>query len=132
GCAPEVASDGAGESSSSEVSPASCGWANGIPARRIDNSVRLCFFERGYPGPLSWLCPKSDSRDSAVPPDVRKRSALPYRFVMNSGLRPKKLGIAQESKWRTCRKAKGLPHIRRHSRRLLGQSPLSPSLTVGL
>jgi len=30
-----------------------------------------------------------------MPPDVRKRSALPFRFVMNSGLRPNKLGIAQ-------------------------------------
>jgi hypothetical protein len=32
-----------------------------------------------------------------MPPDVRKRSALPFRFVMNSGLRPNKLGIAQNS-----------------------------------
>ena len=32
-----------------------------------------------------------------MPPDVRKRSALPFRFLMNSGLRPDKLGIAQKS-----------------------------------
>jgi len=30
-----------------------------------------------------------------MPPDVRKRSALPFRFIMNLGLRPNKLGIAQ-------------------------------------
>lgn len=33
-----------------------------------------------------------------MPPDVRKRSALPFRFVMKSGLRPNKLGIAPKSK----------------------------------
>jgi len=38
-----------------------------------------------------------DSRDWAMPPDVRKRSALPFRFVMNSGLRPNKLGVAEDS-----------------------------------
>ena len=57
--------------------------------------------------------------DSAMPPDVRKRAALPFRLIMNSGLRPNKLGRAQKFKWQTSRKAKGLPHIRRHSRRLL-------------
>jgi hypothetical protein len=30
-----------------------------------------------------------------MPPDVRKRSALPSSFTMNSGLRPQPLGKAQ-------------------------------------
>ena len=40
----------------------------------------------------------------------------------DSGPTPQQLGIAQKSKVRSCRKAKGLPHIRWHSRRLLAKS----------
>ena len=35
-----------------------------------------------------------------MPLDVRQRSALPVPVLVNSGLRPNKLGEAQESKWR--------------------------------
>jgi hypothetical protein len=36
-------------------------------------------------------------RDSAMPPDVRKRSALPSSCIKDQGLRPRELGGAQES-----------------------------------
>src|SRR6185295_12114659 len=35
-----------------------------------------------------------------MPLDVRKRSALPVRLLMNSGLRPNKSGRSPRSKWR--------------------------------
>src|SRR5437762_13892129 len=38
-------------------------------------------------------------------------------FDNEFGAAPQQLGIAQKSRWLTCRKAEGLPHIRRHSRR---------------
>ena len=46
-------------------------------------------------------------------------SALHFRpaFIINSGLRPDPPGVAQ-IRMAHCRKAKGLPHIKRHSRRL--------------
>ena len=49
-----------------------------------------------------------------MPLDVRKRSALPFRFLMNSGLRLNKLGVAQKWKWRlpgrpkACRTSDGI------------------------
>src|ERR1043165_8990790 len=58
---------------------------------------------------------------AALPPDVRKRSALPFRLTMNLGLCPNKLGVAQNRR-QSCRKARGLPHISRHSRRVLGKA----------
>jgi len=50
-----------------------------------------------------------------MPPDVRKRSALPSIGSMNLGLRPK-TWAQPVIQFRTCRKAEGLPHSRRHSR----------------
>ena len=57
-----------------------------------------------------------------MPPDVRTRSALPSSFETNSGLRPNHHWAKPKIQMVTCRKAKGLPHIRRHSRGLFGQS----------
>ena len=37
--------------------------------------------------------------DSAMPLDVRKRSALPFRFIMNSGPRPQQVGHSPKFKW---------------------------------
>ena len=40
----------------------------------------------------SW---KVTHAGAALPPDVRKRSALPFRFLLNPGLRPQRSGVAQ-------------------------------------
>lgn len=56
-----------------------------------------------------------------MPSDVRKRSAVSFSLVMNRGLRPRKLGIAQKFKWRACLKSKGVSRITWHRRRLFGQ-----------
>src|SRR5438309_11021241 len=50
---------------------------------------------------------KFSQQDSALPPDVRKRSALPSIGSMNLGLRPK-TWAPPEIQFRTCRKAGGL------------------------
>ena len=57
---------------------------------------------------------RSDSPDSALPPDVRKRS-LPASLDNEFGAARQKPGIAQKFRWFTYRKAKGLPHTRGHS-----------------
>jgi len=54
-------------------------------------------------------------RGAALPSDLRKRSALPSILSSNSGSARKK-GRSPEFFKRPSRKARGLPHIRRHSR----------------
>ena len=46
-------------------------------------------------GAVPRALPKELNAGAALPPDVRKRYALPFRLTMNSGLRPNKLGVAQ-------------------------------------
>jgi len=72
-------------------------------------------FKKRYGG----LRVKSDSL-SAMPTDVRKRSALPSNFNDEFGAAPQ-LGIAQ-NRDAHLPEGKGLPHISRQSRRLLGKA----------
>src|ERR1041384_54776 len=57
-----------------------------------------------------------------MPPDVRKRSALPSLLAMGLGASPQQIGRSPKSSRQFCRKAKRLPHINRHSRRGFLQS----------
>jgi hypothetical protein len=56
-----------------------------------------------------------------MPTDVRKRCALPSNFNNEFGAAPQ-LGIAQNPDGAIAGQAKGLPHIRRHSRDFLGKT----------
>ena len=91
------------------------------------SNCRLCFktIDASSPLGIELLLRLLDDcfaqKPPAMPADVRKRSALPVRPTMNLGLRPKKLGVAQNRE-ASLRKAKGLPHISRHSRRFLGKA----------
>src|SRR6185436_20958352 len=54
-----------------------------------------------------------------MPPDVRKCYALPFDCPIESGAEPQHCA-KPKSILASCRKARGLPHIKRHSRRFLG------------
>src|SRR5262249_61764765 len=55
---------------------------------------------------------------AALPPDVRQVSDLPGDFfLLSTGLCPDRLGHSPKQKRATPRKAKGLPHIGRQSRK---------------
>src|SRR5436853_7252386 len=101
--------------------------------------------------PLSLVCWKALPKrflegNSALLPDVRKRSALPSMRLRNQGC-ARKTGRSPKTSIPPSGKAKGLPHIRRHSRtspeffckayfnefdRGHGEHPIHPLLTDSL
>ena len=66
-----------------------------------------------------------------MPLDVRKRSALPFQFLMNSGLRPNKLGVARKSKWRLPGRPKAFRTSDGIAEDFLGKAAFKVTCVVG-